>query len=145
MTLPPFDTHRRVGLDSNVLIYLLDGSGALADKAAAIVDSIAAGEAEGILATLALTEICSGPARTHDAAMVERYADELSSMENVRLVALSGDVAVDAAVIRGSSSLSIADAVQLATARSAGATLFVTNDRRIKPINRLEVVYLDDL
>lgn len=145
MTTRLLQKHSRVALDSNVLIYLLEGSGSLADTSAALLDGIAAGEADGVLATLALAEICSGPARAEDLALVERYSDELTSLENVRLVALDHEVAVDAAIIRGSTSLSIADAVHLASARRAGATVFVTNDRRITPISRLDVAYLDEL
>ncbi len=39
----------------------------------------------------------------------------------------------------------IADAVHLATARHAGASAIVTNDERMRPIPRLEVVRLADL
>jgi predicted nucleic acid-binding protein len=52
---------------------------------------------------------------------------------------------VDAAVIGGIRGLSLADAVHLACARAAGATAFVTNDRRIRGSRKLEVVYLDEL
>ncbi len=140
-----FERHKRVGIDSNVLIYLLEGSGSLADTAAVLLDAIADGRAEGVLATLAVAEICSGPAAAGEPALVERYADELGSLENVRLVPLSADVAVDAAVLRGDGSLSLADAIHLVSARHAGATAFVTNDRRIKTTPRLDVVYLDEL
>ncbi|HUG48955.1 MAG TPA: type II toxin-antitoxin system VapC family toxin [Candidatus Limnocylindria bacterium] len=145
MSLQLLATHCRVAIDSNVLIYLLEGSGALADRCAELLDSIAAGAGEGVLATLALAEVCSGPARVGDAAMVERYADELTSLEGVQVVALDSEIAVDAALLRGDGSLSIADAVHLATARRHGATAFVTNDRRIAGIDRLKVVYLDEM
>lgn len=144
MTLALLAQHARVGIDSNVLIYLLEGTGVLADKSAALVDAIASGAAAGVLATLALAEICSGPARTGDVAMVERYADELASLENIRFVALDHAIAVDAAVIRGATSLAMADAIHLASARHAGATVFVTNDRRMTPIKGLDVAYLDE-
>ena len=145
MTARLLAKHRRVALDSNVLIYLLEGSGALADTSAALLDAIAAGEADGVLATLGLAEICSGPARADDPQMVKRYADELTSLENVVLVPLDEDVAVESAIIRGSTALSLADAIHLASARRAKATVFVTNDRRITPISRLEVAYLDEI
>ena len=144
MTSPLLQGHKHVGIDSNVLIYLLEGSGPLADASAALIDAIAAGDAQGIMSTLAIAEICSGPARADDPAMVERYADELASLENVRLVALTAELAAQAAIVRGSSALTIADAIHLSSARSAGATVFVTNDHRIKPINRLDVIYLDE-
>lgn len=97
------------------------------------------------MATLTLTEVCAGPARAGDPAMVERYADELTSLENVRLIPLTSEVAVDAAATRGTGPLGLADAIHLASARSAGATAFVTNDRRISSTPALEVLYLDEL
>ncbi|MEO6350468.1 MAG: type II toxin-antitoxin system VapC family toxin [Candidatus Limnocylindrales bacterium] len=145
MSLALFTRHARVGIDSNVFIYLLDGSAPWADRAAELLDAIADGQGEGVLATLAIGEICSGPAAATEPALVERYADELRSLENVRLVPLTADLAVDAAVLRGNGSLSLADAIHLASARHAGATAFITNDRRIRSTARLEVVYLDEL
>lgn len=144
MTSRLLEGHARVGIDSNVLIYLLEGSGQLADAGAELIDAIAGGQAQGVLSTLALAEICSGPARNDDPAMVDRYVDELGALENVRWVPLAHELAAEAAVVRGSSSMTLADAIHLASARSAGATLFVTNDRRMKPINRLEIAYLDE-
>jgi predicted nucleic acid-binding protein len=48
-------------------------------------------------------------------------------------------------VVRGARGPALADAVQLATARAAGATAFVTNDRRMGDVHGLEVLFLDDL
>ena len=140
-----FRAHARVGIDSNVLIYLFEGSGRMADRAAAVVDGIAAGEAGGVMSTLALAEICAGPAMAGEPDLVERYADELRSLENFRLIRLSPEVAVDAASLRGGSTLTLADAIHLASAVSAGATAFVTNDRRLRSSQGLEILYLSDL
>jgi predicted nucleic acid-binding protein len=137
--------HSRLAIDSNVLIYLLEGTSDLAERAGQLIDAFDTGRAEGVLSTLALTEVCTGPARFDDLALVERYADEITSIANVRIVGLDAEIAVDAAILRGNGPLSVADAVHLATARDAGATVFVTNDRGIKPVARLEVAYLDEL
>ena len=140
-----FRGHRCVGLDSNLLIYLLEDAGRLGEQAGGVLDAIAAGDATGVLATLAIAEVCSGPARAGDAALVERVADYLGSLENTRLVTLTADVAVDVAALRGSDQVALADAIHLSSARSAGATAFVTNDRRIRSVPKLEVLYLDEL
>ena len=136
--------HRRIGLDSNILIYLLETSGPLADAAARIVDAIDAGTTEAVLSTVGLTEILAGPARAGDAAAFELTADALRDLL-IRVVSLDQATAEDAAWIRGSLGIGLEDAVHLASARNAGATAFVTNDRRLRSIPRLEVVYLDDL
>lgn len=137
--------HKRVGLDSNVLIYLLEDSGKLGQSAGALLDAIAQGEAVGILSAIVLTEACAGPASAGDMTLVERVADEIRSLENTQIVDVSVDIAVDGAVIRGARSLGTPDAIHLACAKSAGATAFVTNDRRIKPSPGLDVLYLDEL
>ena len=136
--------HRRIGLDSNILIYLLASSGPLADAAARIVDAIEAGTTEAVLSTVGLIEILAGPARAGDAATFELTADALRDLL-IRVVSLDRATAEDAAWIRGSFGIGLEDAVHLASARNAGATAFVTNDRRLRSIPRLEVVYLDDL
>ena len=136
--------HRRIGLDSNILIYLLESSGPLADAAARIVDAIEAGTTEAVLSTIGLIEILAGPARAGDAAAFELTADALRDLL-IRVVSLDQATAEDAAWIRGSLGIGLEDAVHLASARNAGATAFVTNDRRLRSIPRLEVVYLDDL
>ena len=136
--------HRRIGLDSNVLIYLLETTGPLADAAARLIDQIEDGESDAILASIGIVEILSGPARGGDAAAFERTADALRDLL-IKVVSLDLSTAEDAAWIRGTLGIGLEDAVHLATARNAGATAFVTNDRRLRSIPHLEVVYLDDL
>jgi predicted nucleic acid-binding protein len=145
VTLRLFSDHARVGIDSNVLIYLLEGSGEMADAAGALLDAIAAGQGHGVLATLAIAEVGGGPARWGDAAMVERYADELASLDGVVTIPLDRAIAVDAAILRADGPLSLADSIHLATARAGNASAFVTNDRRILPLPGLQIVYLDEL
>lgn len=136
--------HRRIGLDSNILIYLLETSGPLADAAARLVDAIDAGTTEAVLSAVGLVEVLVGPARAGDAAAFELTADALRDLL-IRVVSLDRATAEDAAWIRGSLGIGLEDAIHLASARNAGATAFVTNDRRLRSIPRLEVVYLDDL
>jgi predicted nucleic acid-binding protein len=61
------------------------------------------------------------------------------------VAALDADAAEDAAWIRGRTGSSLADSVHLACARAAGATAFITNDRRIRSGGSPEIVYLDEL
>jgi len=136
--------HRRIALDSNVLIYLLEAQGPLAEAAATLVDSIESGDRDGVLAAIGLIEVLVGPAKAGDAQVFELTA-ELIRDSRLRVVPLDAETAEDAAWIRGSLGIGIEDAAHLATARNAGATAFITNDRRIRSIPRLDVVYLGDL
>jgi predicted nucleic acid-binding protein len=136
--------HKRIALDSNVLIYLLEGQGRLAEAAAGIVDSIDSGDRDAVMSAIGLTEILAGPAIAGDAQAFELTAEALRD-SRIEVVPLDGATAEDAAWIRGSIGVSLADSIHLATARNADATAFVTNDRRIRPIPRLSVVLLADL
>lgn len=133
----------RVALDSNVLIYLLEGEGPRAEVAGLIVDAIERRGVVGIMASIGLTEVLAGLARHGDAARFEMTAAEITDL-GLRIRALDADLAADAAWLRAEG-LALEDAVHVATARIERAAAFVTNDRRIRSRPGLEVVYLDDL
>jgi predicted nucleic acid-binding protein len=136
--------HRRIGIDSNVFIYLFEGSGPLADAAGLLLDAVEAGRLEAVLATVGLTELLTRPASLGDGAIFERYADELRGLPHLRLVALDDEIAFDAAWGR-SGGRDLGDAVHIATARRAAASAFVTNDRRVRARAGVEIVLLDEI
>jgi predicted nucleic acid-binding protein len=136
--------HRRVAVDSNVLIYLLEGSGPRAEIAARLVDAIGRGETEGVLASLGLAEVLVASAKADDGPVFEETAATIRDL-GLRIVTLDARAAEDAAWIRGRTGATMSDAVHLACALQAGATTFVTNDRRMPSAPRLEIAVLDDL
>jgi predicted nucleic acid-binding protein len=136
--------HRRVAIDSNVLIYLLDGAPGRAEVAASIVDAVALGQTEGVLASVGLAEALVGTAKAGDAAAFEYTAATIRDM-GFRVTQLDAAMAEDAAWIRGRTGMSLPDAVRMASARAAGATAFITNDRRITPQPGVDIVRFDDL
>lgn len=138
------ERHRRIAIDSNVLIYLLEDHPVLAEPAAALVDAVAERRLEGVMASLALSETLVGPARADDGARFELAAATIRDL-GFEVVPLDADVAVEAAWIRGRTGATMPDAVHLASARAAGATAFVTNDRRLPGTDDLEIVVLAHL
>jgi predicted nucleic acid-binding protein len=136
--------NRRIALDSNVLIYLLEGHGPRAESAAQLVDAIGRGEIEGVIASVGLAEVLVPSARADDGPLFERTAATVRDL-GLRLGALDGQAAEDAAWIRGRTGASMPDAIHLACAVQWGATAFVTNDRRMPSLPRLALVILDDL
>jgi predicted nucleic acid-binding protein len=138
------DDHRLVALDANILIYVLEGSEEFGVRARAVVDALDDGVLTASMATVGQVEILAGPARIGDAAVFERTADEMRSL-GLTLVPLTTAVAEDAAWLRGQGGLELVDAIHVASARAAGATAFITNDRRIRAQAGLDVFYLDDL
>jgi predicted nucleic acid-binding protein len=139
------ERHRRVALDSNVIVYLLEAVEPWASAARNVLGAIEAGRLGGVISTIGLAEVCAGPATLGDLALVERYVEAIGSIPGLRIQPITAEVAADAAIIRGVRGMSLADAMHLAAARASGATAFVTNDRRVHGSPRLEVVYLDEL
>ncbi len=140
----PLAGHDRIALDSNVLIYLLEGDARFGEMAAAVIDAIEPGDAQGVMASIGLIEILAGPARSGDATAFERTAAGLADLA-IQIVGLDRELAGDAAWLQGALGLTVGDAIHLATARRAGATAFITNDRRLQSIARLAVLYLDEI
>lgn len=139
------ERHRSIGLDSNILIYVIERVEPWNQVAAELIDAVESGATAATISVLGLAEILSGPAREGDLAVLERYDDEIRDIPGLSVESISPDVAGDAAVIRGVRGMSLADAIHLASARTAGATAFITNDRRMRGSAKLEVIYLDDL
>jgi predicted nucleic acid-binding protein len=92
-----------------------------------------------------MAEVVARPVRIGDDTMGERFADAIRSIEFLHVVPVTLEIAAEAGFVRGRTSLTLADAVHVATARVAGAFAFVTNDRRLRSIPKLEVVQLADL
>lgn len=133
----------RVAIDSNVLIYLLEGDPGLGPSAAELLDAAESGRMDLSMSALALAEVLAGPARSGDAARFEVLASELRDLP-VTIRALDQPIAEDAAWLRGAG-MGLEGAVHLATALASGASVFVTNDRRISSLPRLEVRYLAEM
>jgi predicted nucleic acid-binding protein len=138
-------SHRRLALDSNLFIYLFEAGGAEARVFASILNEAESAGVSMIVSSLTLAEVSVGPATVHDDVMADRYADAIRSIRGLDIVPLTADVAVDAGLLRGRSGCSQADAIHLATARQAGATAFITNDRRLRSLPKLMVIQLGDL
>jgi predicted nucleic acid-binding protein len=136
--------HKRVAVDSNVLIYLIEGAAGRGEVAGTILSAMLVAGIDVSLATIGLAEILIGPARAGDVRGFDSLADELRGM-GLKLVDLDASIAEDAAWLRGRARVDLIDAIHIASARSAGATLFVTNDRGIPSTPELVVAYLDDL
>jgi predicted nucleic acid-binding protein len=136
--------HHRIAIDSNVLIYLLEGRDNRAELAAQLIDAVAEGRVEGYLASVGVAEILVRTALAGDGPLFEETAATIRDL-GLRVIPLDGLAAEDAAWIRGRTGASMPDAIHLACAKRSGVTAFITNDRRIPPMSQLEVVYLDDL
>ena len=134
--------HRRIGLDSNLLIYFIEAhpsSGALAQK---VFESIETGKNIAVCSTLSLLEVLVQPYRTKNDQIVNRFYGLLTTYPHIHWVDLSIEVADLGARLRAEYELKTPDAVLLATALHSHATGFIGNDSKLKRVKELEVLVL---
>jgi predicted nucleic acid-binding protein len=140
--IDPLRGHNAVGLDSNVFIYLLETSGNQAAHAGRALDAINTALIRVAVSAVAIAEVLTGPARAADRALMERYLDEIRSLERLTIVPVDDEVAFAAAMLRGRDRVAMSDAINLAATRISGGTAFITNDQRLRSTTGLEIIPL---
>lgn len=135
-----------LALDTMVFVYHLQAHPRHATATTAILDALEKNAATAVASVISLLEILVHPYRKGHADLARRYRSLLGGLPGLRFVPLDEEIADLAARLRAEQGLGVADAVVVATAARSGATLFVTNDRRLKR-RRLPVrlLLLDDV
>ena len=119
----------RIFWDTNLFIYLFEGSGRNAQAVVNLRQRMSERGDELLTSTLTLGEILVKPSESGDAQLRTAY-EEAIAREAV-LLPFSRDAARLYAEIRRDRSIRPPDAIQLACAAHARVDLFVTNDDRL--------------
>ena len=91
-----------------------------------------------------MVELLVRPIRLDAAEVVDAIYGLVGRYPELAWVALTLPIAERAAQLRAHHNLQTPDAIQVATALHAGASGFVTNDRRLSRVVELDVFVLDD-
>lgn len=137
--------HRRVGVDTSPFIYQTEDHPAYGPLSNALFRWIAAGRSVGITSTLTVTEVLALPYRQAPPGVADDILGILIQMVNIEWLSPSIGIADRAARARAVYKLRTPDAIQLATAITAGATGFITNDKDFRRVTDVEILILDDL
>lgn len=119
----------RVFWDTNLFIYLFEGSGDLATKVAGMRERMLSREDQLFTSTLTLGEILVKPLETGNHELARRYEEVLG--KTCTLIPFDQKEALRYAEMRLDRSLRAPDAIQLSCAASVGMDLFITNDGRL--------------
>ena len=130
-------------LDTAPLIYYIEENESFLPVVAPLFEDVAAGRREVVTSTLTLLEVLVVPYRAGNLELAARYEAHLSHSRGVRLVDIGRPQLRAAAQLRALfPSVRTPDALQLASALSAGCTAFVTNDRDLRAVPGLRVLKL---
>jgi predicted nucleic acid-binding protein len=132
-----------VALDTSPFIYHLENVTPYVELTEALFHWVARPGGRAVTSTLTLLEVLVGPYRARDEARVNEFFARLTTFPHLTWMPASIEVADRAAGLRAAHGLRTPDAIQLATARAAGATLLLTNDARLPSFDDVQVVTLD--
>jgi predicted nucleic acid-binding protein len=134
-----------IALDTAPIIYFIEGRSPYSALIRPFFEALDAGEFRAITSTLTVIEVLVHPFRAGDVALAEKYREILLQARNLSTIAVTAEIADEAARIRARYNLSTPDAIQLATATRHSATLLLTNDRELAKMTELSVMTLADV
>jgi len=120
----------RIFWDTNLFIYLLEGSGELSKRVVHLRRGMLERGDQLLTSTFTLGEVLVKPLERQDDELRRRYEEVITATSlmipfDVRAAGLY-------AALRCDRSLRPPDAIQLACAAAAGVDLFITNDSRLR-------------
>ena len=135
---------RTVHVDTQAIIYLLEDRDPWLSVVTDLFAEIRPGGIRGTSSIVTLVEVLVKPLKEGRHDLANAYREVLLDAGAIYLIPLDRAVAECAARIRAEHAFKIPDAVQLASALSVGADVFVTNDVQLRRFTEIDVVLLDD-
>jgi predicted nucleic acid-binding protein len=138
------EKHRVVGLDTAPLIYFIEDVTPYADLLNPVFDRLESHALGAVTSTITLAEILTKPLVDKHFTLVDEIKFTIRAFSTLSMVAIDEKLAEAAALIRARYAIRLPDALQIAAAIQGEATLFITNDRRLKKVDGVEVLVLSD-
>jgi predicted nucleic acid-binding protein len=133
----------RVFWDTNLFIYLIEGSGQRADRVTRLRERMLVRGDQLYTSTLTLGEVLVRPMEMQDDTLRETY--EQAIVTGATIVPFDRSAAGVYAAIRIDRAIRPPDAIQLACAAQARVDLFITNDERLSQKNVPGVQFVTSL
>lgn len=124
-----------VGLDTAPLIYFIEEHPAYLGKLRPFFEAAERGDFRIVTSIVTLLEVLVHPLRSGRDDLACEYREILLRSANLSAIPLSEKIAEEAARLRAIHNLRMPDAIQLATAKTAGASWFLTNDMDLPPLS----------
>lgn len=132
----------KVYFDTNIFIYVLNNTPGYAEPCLALLQACADRRLIGLTGDVTLAELLVKPLQVNDAAAVAAVRDLLIEDGAIALVNHDRAAFEEAARLRARHGLKMVDALQLATARQAGAACMISNDRQFPALPEIECLSL---
>jgi predicted nucleic acid-binding protein len=134
---------RIVGVDTAIFIYFIEEHPRFLPLIDPLFEDADAGGRELVTSALTLLEVLVVPYRAGNRVLADRYEALLTRSRGIRVIDLDRNQLRAAAQLRATTGVKTPDALQMVAALAAGATTFLTNDRRLPHIPGLRGVPLE--
>ena len=134
----------RILIDTNCFIYFMEDNDIYADLLQIVFDRIESGKVFGITSTLVLTEVLTKPIKGENKKLQAQYTAFLTHFPNLYLKDIDSRIAIRAAKLRARYGTKTPDSIFIATAFEEHASAIVTNDIRLKKVEGIDFIVLDD-
>lgn len=132
---------KQIAVDSMIIIYLLEKD----PRYWKIISDILANAHRIIFSTLVLGEVLAGFYETNNLPEANNFMNFVKTRSNIYIQDFDTQTAIEFAKLRSQTKISAPDCIHLASALTAHAEVFLTNDKRIKSVDNVSVMFLDDI
>jgi len=136
--------YRTIAIDTNLFIYLMEKHPVYFNIAIEVFQQIEKGQVFGITSILVLTEVLTKPLKDGNENLVRSYRAAISTFPNLSARNIDFSISTTAAELRAKYGFKTPDAIFIATAIESGADAFITNDIRLKSIDEIKCIIVND-
>ena len=136
---------KTIFLDTAPIIYYIEAHPHFGHIAKVAVDAFQSGELIAFSSVITLAEVLPKPIQLGREDLARKFAEFLRKGKNFNLIEISADIAEKAGRLRSKYPvLRAMDAIQLSTAIDVDVDAFLTNDKKLKQIKEVKVLFLKD-
>ncbi len=137
-------SYAEIGIDSMCFIYHLEGNKIYGELAKQLFLQLQKNKLVAVTSVLTLAEILAFEKLQKDRILFEETKIKLHQIPNLDIISVDETISEVAAILKYKYTISLPDAIQIATALVSGQKAFITNDRGLQKIKEIKIVILDD-
>ena len=138
------EKHKVIGFDTAPFIYFIEDVAPYADLLDPVFGLVESRRLGAVTSTVTFAEILTKPFAVKNFSLADEIKFTLKTFASLTVLSIDEKLAEAAAHIRTRYTIRLPDALQVAAAIQGEATLFLTNDKRVKKVEALEVIVLSD-
>lgn len=132
-------------IDTAPLIYFIEGHSDYNEKLSELFKSNENGDIYFQTSTLTLLEVLVQPLRHQKLELARQYENILTTSSNLEIFDIDIQISIQAAQLRADYNIKTPDSIQIATGIDKNADFFITNDKKLKNIDKIKVLTLEEI